>query len=150
MIGEQSRFPNNYTQMSVYVEHTDQFDMQGVLWHNATGLGWRYDSLVQMVQLYERFLNNIDYPQSTHRLRSMVQEDPCREMKELKDRAVDKDKRPVEDPTFIIKVKYRQNASWQGSIQWVEGGVEKNFRSTLELIKLMDEAMGSDGDIRWE
>ena len=56
-----------------------------------------------------------------------------------------------EKPTFIIRVQYRQNASWQGSVQWVEKGMKRNFRSTLELIKLMDEAI-SDGedDASWD
>lgn len=49
--------------------------------------------------------------------------------------------RPDEPNTFIIRVQYRQNASWQGSVQWVEGGKEQHFRSALELIKLMDEAL---------
>ena len=53
-------------------------------------------------------------------------------------------------PTFIIKVQYRQNASWQGTIKWVEGNVEKGFRSTLELIKLMDRAIGTEDGTSWE
>ena len=53
-------------------------------------------------------------------------------------------------PTFIIKVQYRQNASWQGTIKWLEGNVEKGFRSTLELIKLMDSAIGTEDGASWE
>ncbi|MBC8532025.1 hypothetical protein H8696_09220 [Christensenellaceae bacterium NSJ-53] len=56
---------------------------------------------------------------------------------------------PCEKPTFVVKVQYRQNASWQGSIRWVEGGVEKNFRSTLELIKLMDNAISGKEESSW-
>lgn len=52
-------------------------------------------------------------------------------------------------PTFIVKVQYRQNASWQGTVEWVEGGVSKRFRSALELIRLMDEAMGGDEETHW-
>lgn len=47
--------------------------------------------------------------------------------------------------TFVVKIKYQENATWQGSIQWVDKNVEKPFRSALELIKLIDSAM--DGDI---
>ena len=46
-----------------------------------------------------------------------------------------------QQPTFMVKVQYRQNASWQGTIRWLEGNVEKPFRSTLELIKLMDNVV---------
>ena len=45
--------------------------------------------------------------------------------------------------TFVITVKYRQNSTWQGKIQWIEEKKEQTFRSTLEMIKLMDDALSS-------
>lgn len=47
----------------------------------------------------------------------------------------------AEKSTFIVQVLFRQNATWQGKVKWVETGEETNFRSTLELLKLMDEAI---------
>lgn len=46
-----------------------------------------------------------------------------------------------EGATFIVKVKCNQNATWQGTVTWVEEKVEESFRSTLELIRLMDSAL---------
>lgn len=46
--------------------------------------------------------------------------------------------------TFVIRILFRQNASWQGSVTWLEGDVEASFRSVLELILLMDSAMRKD------
>ena len=43
--------------------------------------------------------------------------------------------------TFAIKILFRQNTSWQGSILWLEWGEEQSFRSVLELIYLMDNAL---------
>ena len=43
--------------------------------------------------------------------------------------------------TFHLKVLFRQNASWQGSVTWVEGHREESFRSVLELLLLMDSAI---------
>ncbi|MHC1724023.1 MAG: hypothetical protein AB9836_12565 [Aminipila sp.] len=45
-----------------------------------------------------------------------------------------------EKATFILQIKFRQNASWQGTVQWVEKKQELNFRSALELIKIIDSA----------
>lgn len=42
--------------------------------------------------------------------------------------------------TFSIKILFRQNASWQGSVTWLEGKAEESFRSVLELIYLMNSA----------
>ena len=46
--------------------------------------------------------------------------------------------------TFEITVRFRQNATWQGQILWVDKGLKMNFRSALEMLKLMDEAV-ADG-----
>lgn len=42
--------------------------------------------------------------------------------------------------TFFIAVIARQNASWQGEITWIERGEKIAFRSTLELMRVMEEA----------
>ena len=43
--------------------------------------------------------------------------------------------------TFALKVLFRQNASWQGQITWLEGKKEQSFRSVLELLLLMNSAL---------
>jgi len=43
--------------------------------------------------------------------------------------------------SFSIRLLFRQNASWQGSIHWLEGNEEESFRSVLEMIFLMDSAL---------
>ena len=48
---------------------------------------------------------------------------------------------PGKKATFLIQVQYRQNATWQGEITWVEKKESIRFRSALELIKLIDSAV---------
>ena len=43
--------------------------------------------------------------------------------------------------TFSVNILYRQNASWQGTITWLEEKVTQHFRSVLELIYLVDNAL---------
>ena len=43
--------------------------------------------------------------------------------------------------TFEISIKFMQNSTWQGQIHWVEKNQKQNFRSALEMLKLMDEAL---------
>lgn len=43
--------------------------------------------------------------------------------------------------TFSVRILFRQNASWQGSVSWIEGNQEEYFRSVLELIVLLDNAI---------
>lgn len=46
-----------------------------------------------------------------------------------------------EKNTFIVKIDHCQQGSWQGKVIWAEGNRSERFRSALELIKLMDEAV---------
>lgn len=46
-----------------------------------------------------------------------------------------------EQGTFIIRVEQRQHSSWQGRVTWVEEGKTENFRSALELLKMIDGAL---------
>lgn len=48
--------------------------------------------------------------------------------------------------TFIIKVMDQQNATWQGSVTWVDEQREQYFRSTLELLKLIDGTLEKRND----
>ena len=43
--------------------------------------------------------------------------------------------------TFALRILFRQNASWQGSVTWMETGRTESFRSALELIFLTDSAL---------
>ena len=52
--------------------------------------------------------------------------------------------------TFIVKVEYCQNGTWQGKVVWAEENKTERFRSMLELIKLMDEAMASGQQVSFE
>lgn len=42
---------------------------------------------------------------------------------------------------FIVDVKFRQNGTWQGTVKWNGQNQEVHFRSTLELLKIMDGAI---------
>jgi len=64
--------------------------------------------------------------------------------------ADDKETIPIKDKTqvprgklatFAIRIQYRNNASWQGTVKWIEGDAEEYFRSLLELFWLLDSAM---------
>lgn len=45
--------------------------------------------------------------------------------------------------TFVVHVQYLENATWQGEIVWAEKNESLKFRSALELLKIMDSALGT-------
>ena len=44
--------------------------------------------------------------------------------------------------TFAVRPLFRENHTFQGSVSWMEGRQQKNFRSFLELLYLMMSAAG--------
>jgi hypothetical protein len=45
--------------------------------------------------------------------------------------------------TFIIKVEESQRGTWQGKVVWAEAETTEHFRSALELLQLVDEAINA-------
>lgn len=44
---------------------------------------------------------------------------------------------------FYIRIMFRQNGSWQGEIRWIESNSKIYFRSSLELMLLIHEAVNT-------
>ena len=51
---------------------------------------------------------------------------------------------PGSKNTFLVKLLSQQNATWQGTVTWVDKKEEQPFRSLLELIKLIDGTLEED------
>ena len=47
----------------------------------------------------------------------------------------------MQSSTFIVQVKCMEHDTWQGKLTWAEKNRSQYFRSTLELLKLMDRAL---------
>lgn len=68
-----------------------------------------------------------------------------------------KSSQAVGGSTFLVRIQFRQNATWQGTIQWLEQKKTVPFRSMLEMITLiqeaLEEAQASGSEVRflsWE
>lgn len=97
--------------------------------------GTSFQSLSQLLKELDRTLDEMDFPRAANQLRSFSREHPpdpqlSVSMEKTGDQA-----------TFALRILFRQNASWQGSVRWLEGKQEQSFRSVLELIFLMTSAL---------
>jgi hypothetical protein len=54
----------------------------------------------------------------------------------------------IKNSSFHIKLRYKQNHSLQGSIQWLEEKKTIYFRSMMELILLLQEAVSDRKEFR--
>lgn len=46
--------------------------------------------------------------------------------------------------TFDVLVTSRRNSSWQGSVDWLDGGSRQEFTSFLALMRMIDERLFPD------
>jgi hypothetical protein len=113
----------------------------------------------EMLNIFEIFWDIIGFPQKAvvERTFKKQKEDLLlRELKEMirvqypengmKDKIrmelseEDMEKKTGDKGTFVVKIRYRQNSTWQGHVTWVEENKTVPFRSALELLKLLDSA----------
>ena len=94
-----------------------------------------FQSLTQFLQGMEAALETMDFPKAYTATRTFA---PIPEIKPGEPKEMGK---PGTLATFAVRILFRQNASWQGSVTWMEGKREQSFRSALELILLMSTAL---------
>lgn len=139
------------TQLRICVDSVGNAQFMGRIYSEYLNKQVSFDRFEGMLQLCENYFDSISFPQKTHSPRSFQKSKAAkRNAKYLREWSTPMDEKitfPTGDKaTFVVHVMYRQNTSWQGSIQWVEQNRTQFFRSTLELIRLMDEAAGQDTD----
>jgi len=152
MIAErQQRYPKSTYRISVTgaIGNTAQY----VICNLSSNHCSQFPSLWNLLQWIEQDIDQIGFPQNTFKYRTWGTGAAVARKNEGN---IDIAPATAGSPTFIIQVLYRQNATWQGTIQWVEGRQTLTFRSEYELLRLMDEAMQAtvaklDGDYHsWE
>lgn len=110
-----------------------------------------FHGVVHMTSCLEDFYNEIKFPQSFFQLRSFSEEPSKRERRKqsTKPRGPNAPRKPVEGyteeagilATFNLHVLFRHNATWQGSIRWLERDCAQKFSSELEVLRLIRGAL---------
>lgn len=102
----------------------------------------------------DRILDKSDCAQSPSELRSFCEE-KNKVNKNIHTDYRDTDLLKNEDNQqfhcFMIDIKYRQNSSWQGCLTWrnhPEEPKKQNFRSVLELLKLIQSSFECDNSVQ--
>lgn len=127
---------NEYRTTVVCVDCYDNSELRGRFYNPYQPQGKSFASLMEFLKAMEDALDEMQLPQSFTAVRSFGR--PLEQRSGGPPSAEGKEGRLA---TFSLRILFRQNASWQGSVTWLEGGVEQSFRSALELIFLMDSAL---------
>ena len=107
-----------------------------------------FQDLIQMIQKMEEIFDTNGFPQAFLSPRSFKGGKRGKTIQERNDTMSQEFHGEPEASkcTFEITVRFRQNATWQGQILWAEKNMRQNFRSVLEMLKLMDEALSEGED----
>ena len=151
------RQPSSMSKMYVYIDDYDGIDFRGRLFVYNGSVKITFDSMLDMLKGANAAFDRLSFPQAVFKSRSF--DDRPNNNKDEGTRYPDmeqqiKSAEHESKSTFVIHVKFRQNGSWQGEIKWVNQNKVQHFRSSLEMIKLMDMAVssefGEDVKIEWE
>lgn len=132
--------------INICVDRSVQGEIGGRIYHYYKETPQKFDNVVQLLRQMEGFYNSLHFPEASVMLRNFSEErkrqTPRREQKQVLDRETVMAERG-ECATFYVYVQYRQNATWQGTVVWKEQEREEEFRSALELIILLDNALAN-------
>lgn len=132
---------NQYRANRVCVDSYLNGVLMGRLYNPASDQEIAFRSMSQFLLGMEELLDRMNFPQSFAAARSFADI-----ALGLSGGITPRTAEPVGTlATFVVRVLFRQNASWQGSVLWEETGREENFRSALELMLMMDGALKESG-----
>lgn len=115
-------------------------NLSGVIYHPSAPSGLQFDNLMQLLLQVENILDTISFPKASTERRRFTKIQKTGKSHEAALPEVQSGKLA----TFFVRMIFRQNASWQGSVIWSEGSSEEAFRSALELIMLIDSALEAE------
>ena len=129
--------------VSVCIDRKTENDISGRMCHFYCREPIPFRSAGELLIQMDQFFDALNFPQAAmagRHFRPSRTSQINRETDKCQ-RVEDMEQYKGEIATFVVHVQYRQNATWQGKVIWANEQRECNFRSALELIKLMDNAM---------
>lgn len=118
----------------------DEKVLKGTLTNSYYDSPLYFDNLMTLLLLMNELLDSLNYPQRAMEERRFGESSGVP--------LADSHRLSQPEPakllaSFKLNVLFRQNASWQGNLVWIDKEGEAQFRSALELVCLIDEALTS-------
>ena len=138
--------------ITVCVDHTENGDYSGQIWDQYATRPTTYTGLMDLIFRMDDLYDSWNFPQRSNKCRSFLADRELEERtpstpnirKGKKMELHNVQEKRGKQGTFIVQVQYRQNSTWQGQVIWAEENRREHFRSALELMKLIDGAMGGE------
>ena len=124
---------NEYRTTMLCIDSYDNSVLKGRFFNPYDKDGQSFTSATDFLVKMENMLDEMHFPEAFNAIRTFAPKElcPC---------GSGEGSKSGKTATFALKVMFRQNASWQGSVTWLEGNAEQSFRSFMELLLLIDGA----------
>ena len=124
-----------YRTTTVCVDSYENRILHGRFYNSYLPEGTSFHSTNHFLLEMEKTLNLMELPQSFTAVRSFATPPKLATGPPKPDVLIGR------KATFSLRILFRQNASWQGTVSWMDTGQEQPFRSALELIFLINSAL---------
>ena len=128
---------NEYRTTMVCIDSYEDRIPKGRLYNRFAPEGVAFRGVMDFLKKMEDMLDQMQFPQAFAAVRSFSSES---EKSWGTPTALETQTQTGSCGTLALRILFRQNASWQGSVTWLEGKREESFRSVLELLFLLDSA----------
>lgn len=134
--------------ITVCIDSRENEEIGGRFYHCYKKEPVIFSSVVEFLIKAERLFDGISYPQASTETRCFHRKQRGEFEKvysaEIPKKVLETSdiiKFTGEKATFVVWVKFRQNATWQGEAFWMEEGKKATFKNSLELILQMDKVI---------
>lgn len=155
MVHSAERYENNanLARLVICVDEVEGIFASGRLYSAYLQCERPFTCFEDLIHLSELIFDLTSFPQPTfgkRYFRNHSQHHPVKREEIMKNIQIidEKQLKNGEKGTFVVRVLFRQNATWQGTVTWIEGNKTQHFRSMLELIHLLEDALGTD-EVAW-
>lgn len=136
------------TKVHIFVDSSEHCEIAGYLYSPFYERYSKFSNALELLVQMSEMFDDLKFPQSSVEYRSFYnkrsQIDSGEGVESFMSEAIQKENVQAK---FVIHVQFRQNATWQGTIEWLEENKTQRFRSTLEMLKLMEEALSNGKEI---
>lgn len=138
---------NHLNLFVVCVDATENGELSGRLFHCFSQDPFPFIGVTRLLIDMDSIFDYLQFPQASTQIRTFRQtksqhietrlpEENCEGMDQ--ERLISQ--RGIKG-TFLVRVQFRQNTTWQGTLVYGDLKITQQFRSALELLKLIDGAL---------
>lgn len=141
----QSKFvPHDMKKSVIKVYDYNEMNISGIIINPYYENEMYFGSTTQLLKMLDQLQDEISFPEKSMQQRSFGKDGIMNLTGYSKKTEAQKNRKTL--ASFEISILFRQNASWQGSVIWMEKATSAEFRSVLELIFLIDSVLSGTAE----